>query len=145
MSNKRHLVPDVYQNAVKLYKDDGTIEYMVSAHRHDYRTHTWEDGSSVSVDGGNEYIRRGWKLDDDFQLDRVYFEEFSITQNDSFELLRKKLLWGTRGKNGDEPVKQVCLCDCNSSHLKAIIRTQPQIDLMTESVIKSILTERKYF
>jgi hypothetical protein len=144
-NKKKYLVPDVYQNAVKIYKDDGSIDYLVSTHCHDFVSHQWEDGSSVYVDGGNEYIRRGWNLDDELQIDRVYYEEFSVTQNDSFEFLKEKFLWGTRGKDGNESFKWVRLQECNSSHLKAILRTQDQINLMTESVIKSILAERKYF
>jgi len=37
------------------------------------------------------------------------------------------LLWGTYGKSGKEPLKWVKLGDCETEHLQAILRTQPQI------------------
>ena len=34
------------------------------------------------------------------------------------------LLWGTYGKNGDQPLRWVRLGDCETAHLEAILRTQ---------------------
>ena len=36
----------------------------------------------------------------------------------------KLLTWGTYGKSGKEPLKQVRLGGCSTAHLNAILRTQ---------------------
>ena len=58
------------------------------------------------------------------------------------------LLWGTYGKSGKEPLKWVKLGDCETEHLQAILRTQPQLywdhpDMkMRLNAIKAILAAR---
>jgi len=36
----------------------------------------------------------------------------------------KQLTWGTYGKSGREPLKQVKLGGCSTAHLNAILKTQ---------------------
>lgn len=50
--------------------------------------------------------------------------------------------WGTYGKEGKGPCKDVKLVDCDTEHLKNILRTQPQITSFTTLVIVAILMER---
>lgn len=40
---------------------DGTV--LISAHRHDYRSHTDANGTTYVVDGGTDYLKRGGKDD----------------------------------------------------------------------------------
>lgn len=44
------------RNAIRC--PDGTV--LESKHRHDYRGHTQKDGRYYAVDGGLEYLRRGF-------------------------------------------------------------------------------------
>ena len=53
--------------------------------------------------------------------------------------------WGTRGKSGAEPCHKVKLAECETEHLKNILRTQPQISTLTTLVIIAILMERNAF
>lgn len=51
--------------------------------------------------------------------------------------------WGTRGVDGKLPLRVVKLVDCDSEHLKNILRTQSHISSLTTLVITAILMERK--
>ena len=50
--------------------------------------------------------------------------------------------WGTHGESGKEPLTKVFLINCETNHLKNILRTQPQITALTTLVIMAILMER---
>lgn len=50
--------------------------------------------------------------------------------------------WGTYGKDGGSSCKNVKLIECETEHLKNILRTQPQITSFTTLVIVAILMER---
>jgi hypothetical protein len=50
--------------------------------------------------------------------------------------------WGTYGKDGGDSCKEVKLIECETEHLKNILRTQPQITSFTTLVIMAILMER---
>lgn len=94
---------------------DGTI--LESRHRHDFRTHV----DSITkeryiVDGGLDY-RRG-------TLDEVDCKDLCIYLEDGIELVRKTFTWGTYGKNGDEPYRQVKLCNMSDEHIQACLETQ---------------------
>jgi hypothetical protein len=132
----------VYQNSVKIFKDDGSFLYLISNHCHDYKSYQWEDGSSLAVDGGKDYLKR---CNNFKKIGKKYFEEWNVTSNDSFDVIKNKLLWGTRGINGDQPLTWKPLNTLTDSHLKNILKTEIQINDMTEAVIKAILVERRYF
>lgn len=53
--------------------------------------------------------------------------------------------WGAYGKTGRKRLKEVFLKDCETEHLKNILRTQPQITCITTLVIVAILMERKSY
>ncbi len=112
----------IVQNAVYLPEPD---VYLVSRDRHDFCAHTWVDKQGVKrtyhVDGGTAYLKRGGDLDEVEAID------WCIHSDDPFEVYRDKLLWGTRGVKGDQPLRWVLLKDCSLRHLRAIQRTQPQI------------------
>jgi hypothetical protein len=52
---------------------------LLSLHVHDFKTHACDPSISFMVDGGNEYVRRGWKvgtLPEDNYIDRsIYWHE----------------------------------------------------------------------
>jgi len=92
---------------------DGTI--LTSHSVHDYRTHDDDNGKEYMVDGGHEYLRRTVYVD-------APFEELSIYEDASFDVIREALTWGTYGKMGDQPLTFVILKDMSDAHIRAIIR-----------------------
>lgn len=58
------------------------------------------------------------------------------------EVLDGDLPWGTYGKSGKEPLKWVRLDECSVEHLRAILRTQPQITQRYADAIKRVLRSR---
>jgi|LakMenEpi03Aug12_release.lakeMendotaPanAssembly.Ray.scaffolds.fasta_scaffold31071_5 hypothetical protein len=97
---------------------DGTV--LRSLHRHDYRTYVDANGKEYMVDGGTEYLRRNIHED-------APFEEISIYMDDTHEVIRQNLHWGTYGKNGDQPKRYVPLCNLSNDHIRAILDTQQQV------------------
>jgi len=85
---------------------DGTI--LVSRHRHDFVEYTDNNGHLYYVDGGNDYLRRGYG---------DVYEECSLYSDDDFETIRKHYARGGRGKDGKQPLKWVPLCDMNDEWL----------------------------
>lgn len=108
---------------------DGTI--LESSSRHDYKEYTDENGKTYMVDGGLDYIRRSVHED---QVD------ISVYDDDSHELIREKLTWGTYGKNGDQPFRRVKLSEMETAHIEAVIQTQhgmyPQFRTAMEAELK---------
>jgi hypothetical protein len=78
----------IIQNAVKI-TENGVVTYLISVNRHHYNRYTFDDGSFISVDGGNDYIRRGFGGN----LDDKVIECFSLSENSPRQELTKKLLW----------------------------------------------------
>jgi hypothetical protein len=127
-------MPELIQNAIYIPEAD---KYLVSTHRHDFQTHTFDDGSEISVDGGSgpdSYARRvgGNKKGESAGAFRTLseinrYEERIITDEDNIDHIRDNLLWGTRGKNGDQPltfrpIKELALRKGGADHMKAILR-----------------------
>jgi len=90
---------------------DGTDLY--SRYTHDYVTHTDHvTGNKYMVDGGLEYGRRSaWG--DEIDL--------SIRSDDEFEVIRRAPLWGTRGINGNEPLRYVSIAAMDTNHIETLI------------------------
>lgn len=127
---------------------DGTM--IPSMNRHDYRSHTtidtwkrvWKcNGKDVSydrlsemafedianltklvpaatresmTDGGSDYLRRGGK-----------YTDMTIYDDDPFELIRRFVCRGGRGKDGTEPLTYVPLFRMSDEWLKATIEYSP--------------------
>ena len=97
-------------NAIKT--PDGTI--LSSKHRYDYITYRDSNtGEIYGVDGGPEYLRRIGNTSD--------CQDLSITDKTPFEEIRKKFHWGSRGKQGNEPLVMKCLCELTNEHIQAIL------------------------
>jgi hypothetical protein len=94
---------------------DGTI--LESTHRHDYKEHVDEKGGlTFVIDGGLLYRR----------VVGGGYKDLSITTNDHV-IAREYLKWGTYGKNGDQPLTRVPICDLSTSHIYNILTTQSNI------------------
>lgn len=96
-------------NAIKT--PDGTV--LQSNHVHDYKTYKDANGETYMVDGGTQYTRRS--------INEEPFEELSVYDNAPWSIVREKLKWGTRGKDGRQPVKYVSLAEMDTDHIKAIL------------------------
>jgi hypothetical protein len=97
---------------------DGTI--LQSKHLHDYVEYTDKNGLEYMVDGGCAYLRR-------IVQDEAPYEELSLYAHDDHSLVREHFHWGTRGKDGRQPLKWVALKDLTTDHIEAIIETQTHI------------------
>ncbi len=117
----------IIQNAMKTV--DGTI--ITSGSVHDYVEY-----EGHSVDGGGDYFRYGYPSGCKDKIELLFLNE-----NDSLEMKKKKLIWGTRGKDGKQPLKWVKLIECETDHLKAILKQVTPHQPHTE-VIQSILEDR---
>ena len=90
---------------------DGTL--LESLHRHDYKTHKDANGETYMIDGGNDYARRS--------VNKEPAEDLSLHSNMDHNLLRDKLVWGTYGIDGDEPLTYVSLKDMDTAHIEAVL------------------------
>ena len=97
--------------ANRIKTPDGTI--LQSYHRHDYKEYTDKNGKEYMVDGGLDYLRRN--VHDD-----APYIELSLMMSDSFVEIRESFHWGTRGKDGKQPLTWVPLTDITTDHIFAI-------------------------
>ena len=99
----------IIYNAIRT--PDGTV--LVSRHRHDYKTHIDStNGKEYMVDGGFEYLRRNAQDD---------YEELSRYDDEPFEVRRQIVAWGTRGKDGLQPLKYVVVAEMETEHIEAVL------------------------
>jgi len=119
--------PTLIQNAVRLLLKDGTYHYLNSAHHHDYVSYN-KDGIYGATDGGLSYIHR---------VVSPHSEDWDLYTDSPFAEVCAKLLWGTYGIKGDQPLKWKPLAECDLDHLKAILATQRRIKGgLVEKVVK---------
>lgn len=111
---------------------DGTI--LRSFHRHDYVTYVDKNGKEYMLDGGNDYVRSSANGDEEY---------ITITSADPFIVQRQHFCWGTRGKDGKQPIKWVPLKFLETDHIEAILETQTQICDEYRSLFKQELELRK--
>lgn len=105
----------ILQNAVQILHKGKHVTYLKSAHVHDWQSFSFNKKDFYFVDGGNEYIRRGGTVPQGYQV-----VQLNLDLNSSFQECYDKMLWGTRGPNGDQPVKYVLLRECEEDHLLKI-------------------------
>lgn len=125
------------QNALWIPEDD---VYLKSGHQHDFVTHVFRDGLSIAVDGGLEYCRREGDL---YKLLEpvARYEERCLSTDDPFSHIAEHLLWGTRGKAGDEPltyrpIKELASRPDGIAHMKAILQNCPNIAPLHRRVVQ---------
>ena len=112
---------------------DGTKLY--SRHRHDYVTYIDKNDKEYMVDGGLDYLRRN--IHDD-----APFTELSLYEDDAFDILRNEFAWGTRGKDGRQPLTYKVLSSLEDDHIQAILDTQHHIPMFIkklENIVNLIL------
>lgn len=120
----------ILQNAAYCLKCD---TYIISTHVHDYRSCNC---GNIAVDGGNEYLKRSVAEKEDFI-------DYSLSTESIPEEIRAKLLWGSRGKDGTEPLKFLPIGQRDTEHLEAILKTQTQINDLYKTAIRTELRIRK--
>ena len=109
---------------------DGTL--LESKYTHDYRTHTDANGATYMVDGGLSYLRR--------TRNEEPAEELSEYMYYGHELARKRLMWGTYGKEGNEALKWKAIAEMSDAHIDAVlsdvVRITPIIkDTLLEEIV----------
>lgn len=109
---------------------DGTI--LTSYNRHNYVEYKDTVTKEVlMVDGGTDYLRRNVGT----------YEELSVYDDGSHITRRSAVHWGTRGKDGKQPLVYKPLKDLDSDHIEAILKTQHQISDFYKEVF---MEELKY-
>jgi hypothetical protein len=99
---------------------DGTIIRSISVH--DYVSHTDANGYTYAVDGGMQYLRRACTPD------APPYKEISIySEQAPHSVARDYAVWGTRGKDGNQPLMYIPIKDLETDHIKAILETQHHI------------------
>jgi hypothetical protein len=108
--------PRIVANRIRT--PDGYV--LQSYHRHDYKEYVDANGLEYMVDGGTEYLRRTIQ-------DSAPFEELSVYNTDPHEVVREAFHWGTRGKDGRQPLTWKPLCALDTDHIEAILETQHHV------------------
>ncbi len=118
----------IIQNAQKCLKCG---EIIVSRSVHDYQTCSC---GTAMVDGGPEYFRQNVGEN---------IESMNIDVNMRLEDAKKLFVWGTYGKEGNEPLQWKRIVDCTTNHLEAIVKI-PNIDVNHAGyLINEVLKDRK--
>lgn len=117
MSQKNNKTGFIIYNAIKT--PDGTILHCEN--EYDFRQHF--DKVSLEVysndGGGHSGVQRS--------VNKVPYEDLSVSTDDDFDLVRKTKFWGSYGKSGNEPKKLMSLEEMEDGHIEAILSTQRQI------------------
>jgi hypothetical protein len=110
---------------------DGTI--LTSYNRHNYVEYKDTITKEVlMVDGGTDYLRRNMGT----------YEELSVYDDGSHLTRRSAVHWGTRGKDGRQPLVYKPIKDLDSDHIEAILKTQHQISDFYKEIFKDELKYR---
>jgi len=96
---------------------DNCHEVIESKSRHDYISCSC---GNLAVDGGLSYTKRNFG-------ERGYTELSFYADEDDIVTIRNHFVWGSYGKNFDEPLHYILLKDLSNKHLIAILETQRQI------------------
>jgi hypothetical protein len=103
--------PFIIQNAICTPSG----HYLISSSRHDYKTHKDANGHTYMVDGGYDYYRG-------LVNKGVPDENLRLESDTPFEEVRNKLLWGSYGKNRDEPLHWIRLKDMEENHIVSVMK-----------------------
>ena len=109
-------------------------KYHVSKHRHDYVSFFDANNKSHFIDGGTDYCRRSF-LGTSEDMKGMGIKDWCLTSRDSWKKICQRLLWGTRGKKGDEPLEYRPIASFDLPHLRAIIVHCPDINPMHKAVV----------
>lgn len=95
---------------------DGTI--LTSYYTHDFVTHTDANGELYGVDGGTSYAKRIGNCEACEDLS-VWVHESKMEEE--FDIIRETVHWGTRGKEGDQPLRWVKISEMSDEHLDNLV------------------------
>lgn len=112
---------------------DGTE--IESKHTHDYVSHKDKNGNIYSVDGGKDYLKRGFIIPD--------FEETSVYNTDDIGIIREVFTWGTYGKDGKQELRYILLKDMDIEHIEAILETQTRLPEYVKNIFKKEIEFKK--
>jgi len=108
--------PSIILNRIQC---DHCFDVITSHYQHHYVTCKC---GKVSADGGRAYLKRRYSAaNSDGSLPYL---DLSIMSTEAFESLRGALYRGSRGKNGDEPLKWIPLCGISDDYLVNLIAYQ---------------------
>jgi hypothetical protein len=113
---------------------DGTI--LTSYHQRDFVSYQDKNGLDYFIDGGT-YCRRASRNDEDPH------EDLCVYDDEDFEIVRRSYHWGTRGINGDQPVKWVPLSQLDTDHIEAILETETYLKEYRRELFLKELKYRK--
>jgi len=112
---------------------DGTV--LQCKHRHDYHQHTDKvTGEIYMIDGLGYYTRSNVNV--------VPAEYTVVTLDTPHEFARHFVMWGTRGKSGDQPLKYISVASMETAHIEAILDTQFRIAAELREFLKRELNFR---
>lgn len=131
IKNDTRFQGNLIQNAV--YCSD-TNTYYKSGHVHDYVSFT-SGGQNCFIDGGLDYVR--------CSVMPPTVVNYCVYDTDSDNVKKERLLWGTYGKDGKGPLKQVPLIKLETDHIEAILETQKNIPPHYRRLLESILSDRR--
>jgi hypothetical protein len=112
---------------------DGTI--LQSFHRHDCKQHVDAlTGETYRTDGGLYYICRSTNI--------VPAKCLDVYTDDPHALIRHYFCWGTRGKDGRQPLTYKPLKDLDTEHIEAILETRHHVPGYIREVFRDELNYR---
>ena len=124
----------IIQNAAKV-TEGNQVTYMISTSRHHFEEYQFKSGGSYHIDGGRDYFKRG--CGGDFGSGTV--EDWCLTESSPFEECCQKMIWGSRGKDGKQPLKYTPFAELELDHLKAILDYSDKLAIgLSELQIKVI-------
>ncbi len=129
----------IIQNALKITEGD-KVTYIKSAHRHDFVSYEFAGGGMTFTDGGNSYIRRGGT---EIKRENVAVDDFSLEDISNIDDIRGKLLWGSRGVNGDEELTYSPIKNLTIDHLRAILDNVENIAPLHKNVIEHWILDKQ--
>lgn len=125
---------EILQNAIYIKSQD---KYYLSRNRHDFVAYKIGKYEGF-IDGGKDYFRAS-VLPNELKDDVVHFH---LMEKSPKKLIREKLLWGSYGVKGNEPLTYRPLISLEKSHLKAILKMDT-ISKIYRDTIQSILKSKK--
>ena len=133
MDKDKEVEKRILYNAIQT--PDGTV--ISSKHRHDYNTYTDKNGQHYSVDGGVDYLRRGF--------DKPDYTDVSVYDDGTHETRRNYICWGvnyTKDMVRLPETRWEFVKNLNIDHIQAIVDGEYAKGFMLE-VFKEELNYRK--
>lgn len=124
----------IIQNAIRV--GDQIIR---STHRHD--SVSLEHSSGIyRIDGGHEYFLYSFPYGCCKE-----FEDLRLTDSNALKTIKNKLIWGTKGKEGDEPLKYIKIKDMEKEHMeKLLFEVRPHLINPLHRTIMHMIYKEKY-